>query len=54
MAPRRNGSPLLATYGSGEVGRGDFKNRGLKAAAAARLTSQVLLAHTTKINSIWP
>jgi hypothetical protein len=33
----KNGSPLVRTYGSGKVGRGDFKNRGLKAAAAAPL-----------------
>jgi hypothetical protein len=32
-----NGSPLVAAYGSEEVGRGDFKNRGLKPLAAAYL-----------------
>jgi hypothetical protein len=29
-------SSLLASYGFGAFGRGDFKNRALKAAAAAR------------------
>jgi hypothetical protein len=35
----RNGSPLVCTYGSGEVGCDDFKNRGLKPRAAAKLRS---------------
>ena len=32
-----SGSPLVAAYGSEAVGRGDFKNRGLKPPAAAYL-----------------
>jgi hypothetical protein len=32
-----SGSPLVAAYGSKEVGTGDFKNRGLKPPAAAYL-----------------
>jgi hypothetical protein len=35
--PVCSGSPLVAAYGSEEVGRGDFKNRGLKPLAAAYL-----------------
>jgi hypothetical protein len=37
-----SGSPLACTYGFGEVGRGDFKNRGFKLRAVAQ---QIPAAH---------
>jgi hypothetical protein len=37
------GPRLACTYGSGKVSRGDFKNRGLKAAAAAQLSKGGLI-----------
>ena len=40
MIPVSSGCPLVAAYGSDEIGKGDFKKGGLKAAAAAKGISQ--------------
>jgi hypothetical protein len=46
MSATGNGSSFYATYGFGEVSRGDFKTHGLKGAAAARPTAVVYLSIT--------
>ena len=40
MIPVSSGCPSVAAYGSDEIGKGDFKKGGLKAAAAAKGISQ--------------